>query len=149
MATIRVAQTFCVVPDVLWEELRQIDRHVLWMHDAVALSFSGDQREGVGTQFLCVTKVGPFVTEDTMVITEWVERHVMGVEHRGLIRGSGTFALEPHAGGSELTWREELHFPWWLGGPLGSYVAAPVLRAIWRRNLRTLTSLIIKDPPRD
>ncbi len=141
MATIQITQAFSVTPDVLWQELRQINRHVLWMHDAVAITFNDDQREGVGTQFLCTTKVGPFVTQDKMVITQWVDEEVMGVEHRGLIRGSGTFELAANATGSELSWREKLDFPWWLGGPLGSYVASPVLRRIWRENLRTLASI--------
>ncbi len=141
MATIQITQAFSVTPDVLWQELRQINRHVLWMHDAVAITFNDDQREGVGTQFLCTTKVGPFVTQDKMVITQWVDEEVMGVEHRGLIRGSGTFELAANATGSELSWREKLDFPWWLGGPLGSYVASPVLRRIWRENLRALASI--------
>ncbi|MHB1088191.1 MAG: SRPBCC family protein [Acidimicrobiales bacterium] len=149
MATIAISQRFPVTPEVLWHELRQIDRHVLWMHDAVAITFSGEQRESVGTQFLCVTKVGPFVTRDEMSITQWRTNHVMGVEHRGLIAGSGTFELEPYGTDCELTWRESLRFPWWLAGPLGSLAAAPVLRVIWRRNLRTLAAIIAKDPPRD
>jgi hypothetical protein len=118
---------------------------VLWMHDARSITFRGDQREGVGTAFLCVTKVGPFVTQDQMVITEWVINQTMGVEHRGLIRGSGTFQLAPHPRGSELTWREDLRFPWWLGGQLGSFVASPILRAIWRSNLRALVAIVAKD----
>ncbi len=145
MATIQITQAFSVTPDVLWQELRQINRHVLWMHDAVAITFNDDQREGVGTQFLCTTKVGPFVTQDKMVITQWVDEEVMGVEHRGLIRGSGTFELAANATGSELSWREKLDFPWWLGGPLGSYVASPVLRRIWRENLRALASITERE----
>jgi hypothetical protein len=144
VATIRITQTFSATPDVLWEELRQIQRHVLWMHDAVAIAFETDQHEGVDTQFLCTTKVGPFVTQDKMVITRWVEEKVMGVEHRGLIRGSGTFKLSARSGGSELTWREALDFPWWLGGPLGAHAATPILRSIWRSNLRTLAALMAK-----
>ena len=145
MATITCTQVFAVAPEVVWEELRQISRHVLWMHDAVSITFRGDQREGIGTSFLCVTKVGPLVTQDQMVITEWVTNEVMGVEHRGLIRGSGRFLLKPHFSGSELTWREDLRFPWWLAGQLGSFVAAPVLRAIWRSNLRALAAIVAKD----
>ena len=118
--------------------LRHIERHVHWMHDAVAINFSGDQREGVGTQFLCTTKVGPFVTRDTMVITQWTENEVMGVEHRGLIRGVGTLRLEPRGATTVLTWRETLRFPWWMTGALGAFIASPVLRALWRSNLRTL-----------
>jgi hypothetical protein len=31
-------------------------------------------------------------------------------------------------------------FPWYLGGPLTALLAAPVLAAIWKRNLSRLKS---------
>ena len=145
MATISITQEFPVSPDVLWDELRHIERHVRWMHDAVDITFHDEQREGVGTRFLCTTKVGPFVTKDVMIITEWTESKAMGVEHRGLVRGSGTFRLETSATGTALTWRETLRFPWWAAGYLGSLVASPVLRALWRSNLRALSREIATD----
>jgi hypothetical protein len=43
---------------------------------------------------------------------------------------------------TELTWEEELRFPWWLGGPVTGAVAAPVLRRVWAGNLRRLASLV-------
>ena len=42
--------------------------------------------------------------------------------------------------GTRFVWRERLRFPWWLGGPLGAFVARPVLRRVWRRNLRNLAA---------
>ena len=87
MATVTVSATYPVAPEVVWQELRHVERHVTWMSDAVAIEFLGDQREGVGTSFRCTTKVGPFKTEDLMTITLWVENTVMGVEHRGLVTG--------------------------------------------------------------
>lgn len=123
---------------MLWDELRHIERHVHWMHDALDITFHDEQREGVRTRFLCTTKVGPFVTKDVMIITERTENQVMGVEHRRLVGGSGTFRLEPDAAGTVLTWRETLQFPWWVAGPLGTILASPLLRAIWRSNLRAL-----------
>ena len=42
------------------------------MHDAVAIRFQSDQHRGVGTAFLCDTKVGPLKLVDRMEITDWV-----------------------------------------------------------------------------
>ena len=135
VTSIRVERALTQSPHVVWEELRHIERHVRWMHDAVSIAFDSDQREGVGTSFRCITKVGPITLLDAMTITTWVEKAAMGVEHHGVVAGRGVFTLSPRGTGTLLTWREDLFFPWWLGGPLGALVASPILRAIWRKNL--------------
>jgi hypothetical protein len=43
---------------------------------------------------------------------------------------------------TRVTWDERLRFPWWLGGPAGSLVASPLLRAVWRGNLRRLAARV-------
>jgi hypothetical protein len=133
----------------VWEIVEPVERHIDWMHDAVAIHFTSDQRRGVGTEFLCDTKVGPIKLVDRMEITEWqppgTAHGVMGVRHTGLVTGSGRFLLEPVDGGrrTRFVWEETLVFPWWLGGPVGAFVGGKlVLRAIWRRNLRGLRDLV-------
>ncbi len=55
----------------------------------------------------------------------------------------GAFALEAlDPATTRFTWQERLAFPWYLGGPLTALLAAPVLAAIWKRNLRRLKSLL-------
>jgi hypothetical protein len=39
-------------------------------------------------------------------------------------------------------WSEELTFPWRMGGSAGAIAAAPILRAVWNRNLRNLKRLV-------
>ena len=54
--------------------------------------------------------------------------------------GRGRFTLSGTGdGGTRFTWEERLRFPWWMAGPFGAVVAAPVLRIIWRRNLANLS----------
>lgn len=132
-------------PEAVWAVVEPVERHVDWMHDAVAIRFTGEQQRGVGTEFLCDTKVGPITLVDRMEITEWEAPKAMGVRHTGMVTGDGRFTLEPIDLGrrTRFTWAETLTFPWWLGDPLGALVGGKlVLRPIWRRNLRNLRHLV-------
>jgi len=142
MATIQISTHINVSPDVLWEELRHIDRHVNWMNDAVSITFISPTTEGVGTKFSCLTKVGPLKTTDIMSITQWEEARTMGVEHVGLIKGTGVFRITPEGEGSTISWQEALTFPWWMLGPIGSLCASPILRLIWKKNLKILKAIL-------
>jgi hypothetical protein len=131
------------VPEV-WRVLEPIEQHVEWMVDAVAIRFETDQVRGVGTRFVCDTKFGPLRLTDHMTITEWVPPEVMGVAHTGVVSGTGQFTLAPLPGDrTRFSWREDLRFPWWLGGRLGALVGGRlVLRPTWRHNLRRFAALV-------
>lgn len=151
MAHISVSIELDASPERVWEVVEPIERHVDWMHDAVAIRFESDQTRGVGTRFLCDTKVGPIKLVDRMEITEWRPNEAMGVRHTGLVTGTGLFTLTPIDLGrrTRFTWAEELIFPWWLGGPIGAFVGGKVvMQAIWRRNLRELAEIVerVADP---
>jgi len=136
---IELTTTIPAPRETVWEDFRHIDRHVEWMHDAVRITFLTDNHEGMGTTFQCTTKVGPFVTEDIMRVTRWDEGQAVGVAHAGLISGEGVFTLADDKNATVLTWREELHFPWWLGGTFTAWDARPILRLIWRKNLKNFS----------
>jgi carbon monoxide dehydrogenase subunit G len=127
---INVAVDIDATADAIWRVIEPIERHVDWMADAESITFTGEQTQGLGTSFDCVTKVGPLRTVDRMVVTEWDPPRVMAIEHRGLVRGRGRFEIADGC----FRWVEILQFPWWL--------AAPVLRAIWRRHLRRLKQIV-------
>lgn len=149
MGDIVVSVEIDATPEQVWTIVEPVENHVDWMHDAVAIRFTGEQTRGVGTEFLCDTKVGPIKLVDRMEITEWVPESVMGVRHTGMVTGSGRFTLEPidapngQARRTRFVWEETLTFPWWLGGPLGAFIGGKlVLAGIWRRNLRGLKRLV-------
>lgn len=145
MSGITVSIELRATPALVWRIIEPIERHVEWMADAVAIKFVNDKKRGVGTHFLCETKIGPIRLTDRMEITEWVPEQVMGVRHVGLVRGTGRFTLTPSDGGAHtrFTWSEKLTFPWWLGGSLGEFLGGNfVLRFIWRRNLRALKRIV-------
>jgi Polyketide cyclase / dehydrase and lipid transport len=138
-----VSTTIVRPPAEVWQYVRVVERHVDWMHDAVAIRFLTDRTEGVGTRFECDTRVGPFSTTDVMEITAWEPERRMGVRHVGMVTGTGEFTMRALAEGlTEFRWSEDLRFPWYLGGAVGAFVARPVLRAIWRRNLAALKAEI-------
>ena len=112
------------------------------MADAESIQFTSASRQGVGTTFDCVTKVGPLKTVDKMAVVEWVEGRVIGVKHTGLVVGTGRFELASTGPGtSEIVWTEDLRFPWYLGGVVVAFVAKPVLKRIWMGNLRRFSVL--------
>jgi carbon monoxide dehydrogenase subunit G len=146
VSPVRVEVTIDAPPAAVWARLSDIADHVTWMADAAAIRFVGDRRAGVGTRFECETRLGPLRTLDVMEVTEWREPQVIGVRHRGLFTGTGAFRLRPDGRGTRLSWDEDLRFPWWLAGPLGARVARPVLRAVWRRNLRRFAQTTSRQP---
>lgn len=146
MARITVSIELPATPARVWEIVEPIEEHTQWMADAVAIRFVNDQRRGVGTKFLCDTKVGPIRLTDHMEITAWEPGRLMGVTHTGVVTGTGQFTIEPAATAehSNFTWSEELHFPWWLGGPIGEVIGGSlVMKTIWRRNLKKLRALFL------
>jgi carbon monoxide dehydrogenase subunit G len=139
MARIRVRTTLDAPPAQVWVALSDLPSHVTWMQDAVAIRFLTERTYGVGARFECDTKVGPLRLTDLMEVTEWSPGKALGVRHVGVVTGTGRFTMQPARGHrTRLAWVEELHFPLWLGGPVGARAAAPVLRRIWRRNLAAL-----------
>jgi hypothetical protein len=130
-------------PDDVWAVVEQIHTHTQWMADAERITFVGPQMQGVGTEFDCLTVIGPLRTTDRMRVTEWEPGVAMGIEHRGAVVGRGRFTLDAAGSGTRFCWREVLTFPWWMGGPVGERVAKPVLERVWRGNLERLRALVV------
>ena len=149
MSGLRVAIDISATPAHVWDVVEPIEHHVEWMHDAVAIRFETDQYRGVGTRFLCDTKVGPLQLVDSMEITEWEPGVAIGVRHVGVVTGTGRFTLTPIDLGrrTRFVWEESLTFPWWLGGPVGARIGGrAALHPIWKRNLRALKRIVEEGP---
>jgi hypothetical protein len=143
MARLKVETVIDASPSQVWNAIEDVSRHVLWMEDAVAIRMMTRQQSGVGTEFECDTRVGPLRLLDRMVITEWRPRRRMGVRHEGMVRGNGRFTLRRARGGrTRFRWDERLQFPLWMGGPVTATLAVPVLKRVWRRNLKNLKALV-------
>jgi hypothetical protein len=132
-------------PDDVWAVVAPIRTHTRWMADAERITFIGTQMEGVGTEFECLTVIGPLRTTDHMRVTEWEPGAAMGIEHRGAVAGRGRFTLATTEDGTRFCWREVLTFPWWMGGPVGERAAKPVFERVWRANLERLRVYVITE----
>ena len=161
---IHVGVHIAASPADVWYAIQDVESHTEWMRDAVAIRFLGHQRQGAGTRFVCDTKIGPFSLSDVMEITEWSPGQRMGVRHSGLVSGEGVFTLVKVEGGEDeggdretagqgdekhastahtyFQWEEKLRFPWRLGGPVTALAAWPVLRSMWKGNLKRLKTRI-------
>lgn len=138
-----MSTTINAPPRAVWRAIEDIESHVRWMDDARAIRVTSRRHQGVGTTFECDTRVGPLTVLDHMEITQWQPRRTMGVRHIGAVSGEGRFTLRSLGPGrTRFTWREQLEFPWWLGGSVGGVVGAEVLRGLWKRNLRNLKRLV-------
>ena len=135
---VRLVVTLAAPPGRVWAELADLGSHPEWMRDAGTVEFMTGQTAGTGTRMRVPTRVGPLRTTDLMTVVEWEDGRLIAVEHRGSVSGVGRFEIRPSGSGTELRWSETLRFPWWLGGPLGVWLARPILRRIWRGNLERL-----------
>ena len=86
-----------------------------------------------------LTKVGPINLYDYMTVTDWIEEKTIAVAHTGIVSGKGRFNLEKvDEDSTKFNWEETLKFPLYLGGIIGEFFGAPILRLIWKKNLNNL-----------
>lgn len=142
MAHIRIKQQIDAPVTDTWRHLADLASHATWMRDAVSIEFVTEQKSGVGTTMRVPTRVGPLRTIDLIEVVSWSPEERIGVVHRGLVSGVGEFQLSHDDRGSVVVWEEALTFPWWWGGPITAWLARPVLRWIWKGNLRRLAGVV-------
>ena len=142
--TVRIEQCaqMSATPAEVWSAVDDVRVHGEWMRDAIEIVPLSERHQGLGAEFSCLTKIGPFRERDVLRITEWEPGVAMGIEHLGVVKGSGRFTLTPNSSGTRFCWVEELSFPWWMGGSIGERAAKPVLGRVWKRNLDRLRALV-------
>jgi hypothetical protein len=142
MTGIRVSTLIGAPRPEVWNVVRDIGAHVRWMNDAKAIRFTSPRQSGVGTTFECDSRLGPLHVTDRMEVIEWRDGRAMTIRHTGAVRGVGRFTLKRRRHGTLFVWQEKLRFPWWMGGVVGSTVAAPFFRRVWKKNLANLKAIV-------
>lgn len=122
----------------VWDDLARIETHSEWMRDAEAIEFLTAQRRGAGTRIRVPTRIGPLRTVDEIEFTAWEPPRHMAITHRGLFTGTGDISLASVSDATLVVWHEAVVFPRRFGGRVGEFLAAPILRLVWRSNLKRL-----------
>ncbi len=140
--TIKVSIIIKAPLKTVWNEVSKLENHSNWMNDAEKIDFLSKNNSGVGVKMKVLTKVGPIKLYDYMTVTEWIKEKTIAVDHTGIVSGEGRFNLEKldeHT--TKFDWEETLKFPLYLGGTIGEFFGAPVLKLIWRKNLNNLKEI--------
>jgi uncharacterized protein YndB with AHSA1/START domain len=124
-------------PRVVFEAVSDWDGQSGWMVLTRVSSDGGPHR--VGERLLAVTGVGGVGFRDPMEVTRWEPPRRAEVRHLGrVVRGTGTFTVEPAPGGSWFTWAEDLDPPLGALGRLGFALLRPAVGLMLRRSLARL-----------
>jgi hypothetical protein len=80
-------------------------------------------------------------------VTRFDPPHRIDVRHLGrVVRGTGTFLVEPAPGGAFLVWVEDVDLPLGVVGRAGFAVVGPAFRLLLRRSLRRLARQVESRP---
>jgi carbon monoxide dehydrogenase subunit G len=141
---IEVSDTMPGSPDVVWASITDWEHQDDWMLEASDFEVIGDQREGVGVEAKATVRIAAIRTRDRIRVSMWEPPRILVIEHLGWVKGSGEIQLQPLSEGTRMRWRETLFAPRRLGpiGRVGLLAVAPLMRRVFRRDLRVLRSLV-------
>lgn len=97
-----------LAPAELWRRVAGLEGHTETVPLTTTLADSGEPAVGWG--FTVRTALGPFHFDDTMVVDAWDPPRRWRVRKTGRLSGWAEVVVTPYAGGSRLTWTEELWF---------------------------------------
>lgn len=124
----------------VWDVLTRWEAQSSWMLDAKAVEVVTPHREGTGVTIHVPTNLLGVTVLDVMRVTDWDPPRRLEIVHLGrLIRGSGAFELDEHAGITSVHWWERIDPPLGRLGEWGARtVALPFIRRIFGQSLRNL-----------
>jgi hypothetical protein len=137
MARLDIRTFIRATPDRVWAVIKDLSAQGEWMEDVRKLAVTSEQREGVGAIVEVRSDLFGFpLIHDVMEITSWEPAREMNVLHKGQFSGSGSFQLEPVAGGTVFTWIEDFEPPL---GPFGELtfetLVKPHLKRVFGRSM--------------
>jgi carbon monoxide dehydrogenase subunit G len=132
-------------PEAVFAAVADWEGQSAWVAFTKVTAGGGPHR--VGERLLAVTKVAGVGFSDPMEVTRWEPPRRIDVRHHGrVLRGTGTFLVEPAPGGAWFVWSEDLDLPLGIAGRLGFAVVGPAFRLMLRRSLRRLARMVESTP---
>lgn len=131
-------------PEVVWSLITDWEHQDDWMLEASGFEVTSAHREGVGVEARATVRIAGIRTRDSIRVSMWEPPRVLVIDHLGWVKGSGEIQMVPIREGTRMRWRETLFAPKLLGpvGRIGLRLLAPLMRRIFRRDLRVLQSLV-------
>ena len=124
-------------PEVVFEAVSEWEAQSQWVPLTTVTVEPGGRR--VGERLTAVTKLAGVGFSDPMEVTRWEPPRLVEVRHLGrVVRGTGTFTVEPAAGGSSFTWAEDLDLPLGALGRFGFALVRPAFELMLRRSVARL-----------
>jgi hypothetical protein len=129
-----------------WRALLDWERQSAWMVDAAEVPVLGRRGEGIGTRVAVRTRVlGIPAFTELLEVTRWEPPARLEMAHRGAVRGTGRWWLEPEGERTRFVWVEELTLrPAWIGDAL-LWIYRPIIGRLMRRSLTRLQALLSAD----
>jgi carbon monoxide dehydrogenase subunit G len=132
-------------PEAVFAAVADFQAQSEWVAFTTVTTEGGPHR--VGERLVAVTKVAGVGFSDPMEVTGWDPPRRIEVRHHGrVVRGTGTFLVEPAPGGAWLRWAEDLDLPLGAAGRAGFAVVGPAFRLLLRRSLRRLARKVEARP---
>jgi carbon monoxide dehydrogenase subunit G len=141
---IEVSDTMPGSPEVVWTLITDWEHQDDWMLEASDFEVIGEQREGVGVESKATVRIAGIRTRDKVRVSMWEPPRILVIDHLGWVKGTGEIQLQPVSEGTRMRWKETLFAPARLGpfGGVGLRLTAPLMRRVFRRDLRVLRSLV-------
>ncbi len=124
-------------PEAVFEAVSDWEAQSGWVAFTTVDVEPGGHR--AGERLTAVTRLAGIGFTDPMEVTRWEPPRRVDVRHLGrVVRGTGTFTVEPAPGGAWLVWAEDLDLPLGTAGRLGFAAVRPAFALLLSRSLRKL-----------
>ena len=132
-------------PEAVFDAVADWEGQSEWVALTTVTAGGGPPR--VGERLVAVTKVAGIGFSGPMEVTRFEPPSRIDVRHLGrVVRGTGTFRVEPAPGGAWFSWAEDVELPRGVAGRLGFVVVGPLFRLLLRRSLRRLARRVESRP---